>query len=438
MSIEQIQELKFDLQDPNLLDKIADSFNEKIIGESNNKKILFLACLSKDLPQENRISAMISSSSSAGKSNIANRILDAFSEYVIEYTAFTDSHYMRKNENSSLDGKIIKVEQMEKENKEGQADLFRLKHQLSEGKTKTGLSERNEEGKWEAKDMIVHGFPVFISTTTNPEIQIETINRLFLIELDESKSQTARITKQTLNHYSTLKKENTWGIQIIEIKKLVEIYKKRAREIESVIIPFAEKLEKLFPNSNMELRRDLKKILNLTCVIAFSHFANRKSISEVKKVAKNQYELEEEFHYHLLADVEDFQEALKIGKDVIKQTMNKVNSTTIRIIEIVKQLDNLSNGNGCEISQISNEFGYSQNRMRELMKQGIEAGLILTKRNEHNKYSYLPSVKPIQTVLDDSIEFTDDEFDEWFNCMTKEQGRKYKLTKPKTLTHTPS
>ena len=438
MSIEQIQELKFDLQDPNLLDKIADSFNEKIIGESNNKKILFLACLSKDLPQENRISAMISSSSSAGKSNIANRILDAFSEDVIEYTQFTDSFYMRKHGNTSLDGKIIKIEQMEKENKEGQADLFRLKHQLSEGKTKTGLSERNEEGKWEAKDMIVHGYPVFISTTTNPEIQIETINRLFLIELDESKSQTARITKQTLNHYSTLKKENTWGIQIIEIKKLVEIYKKRAREIESVIIPFAEKLEKLFPSNNMELRRDLKKILNLTCVIAFSHFASRKSISEVKKVAKNQYELEEEFHYHLLADVEDFQEALKIGKDVIKQTMNKVNSTTIRIIEIVKQLDNLSNGNGCEISQISNEFGYSQNRMRELMKQGIEAGLILTKRNEHNKYSYFPSVKPIQTVLDDSIEFTDDEFDEWFNCMTKEQGRKYKLTKPKTLTHTPS
>ena len=125
MSLEEIQELKFDLQDPNLLDKIADSFNEKIIGETNNKKILFLACLSKDLPSDYRISAMISSSSSAGKSNITNRILDAFSDDVIEYTQFTDSFYMRKLGNSSLDGKIIKIEQMEKENKEGQADLFR-------------------------------------------------------------------------------------------------------------------------------------------------------------------------------------------------------------------------------------------------------------------------------------------------------------------------
>ena len=155
-------------------------------------------------------------------------------------------------------------------------------------------------------------------------------------------------------------------------------------------------------------------------------------------MAKDQYELQEEFRYHLIADVEDFQEALKIGKDVIKQTMNKVNSTTIRIIEIVKQLDNLSNGNGCEISQISNEFGYSQNRMRELMKQGIEAGLILTKRNEHNRHSYFPSAKPIQTVLDDSIEFTDSEFEEWFENMTREQGRKYQLTTPKTLIHIPS
>ncbi len=438
MSQEEILDLKFDLLDPNLLDKIADSFNEKIIGETNNKKILFLACMSKDLPQENRISAMISSSSSAGKSNITNRILDAFSDDVIEYTQFTDSFYMRKLGNTSLDGKIIKIEQMEKENKEGQADMFRLKHQLSEGKTKTGLSERNEEGKWEAKDMIVDGYPVFISTTTNPEIQIETINRLFLIELDESKEQTARITKQVLSQYSTLKKQNTWGIQINEIKKLTAIYKKRAREIKSVIIPYGPKLEKLFQNANMELRRDLKKILNLTCVIAFSHFARRKALAEVVTVPKDSFEVQKEYHYHLIADVEDFEEAIKIGKDVIRQTMNKVNSTTIQIIEIVKQLDNLSDGNGCEISQISNEMGYSQNRMRELMKQGIEAGLVLTKRNEHNKYSYFPSAKPIQTVLDNSVEFTDSEFDEWLEGITSEQGHKYELKEPKTFTHTPS
>jgi DNA-binding MarR family transcriptional regulator len=438
LSQEEILDLKFDLLDPNLLDKIADSFNEKIIGETNNKKILFLACMSKDLPQENRISAMISSSSSAGKSNITNRILDAFSDDVIEYTQFTDSFYMRKLGNTSLDGKIIKIEQMEKENKEGQADMFRLKHQLSEGKTKTGLSERNEEGKWEAKDMIVDGYPVFISTTTNPEIQIETINRLFLIELDESKEQTARITKQVLSQYSTLKKQNTWGIQINEIKKLTAIYKKRAREIKSVIIPYGPKLEKLFQNANMELRRDLKKILNLTCVIAFSHFARRKALAEVVTVPKDSFEVQKEYHYHLIADVEDFEEAIKIGKDVIRQTMNKVNSTTIQIIEIVKQLDKLSDGNGCEISQISNEMGYSQNRMRELMKQGIEAGLVLTKRNEHNKYSYFPSAKPIQTVLDNSVEFTDSEFDEWLESITSEQGHKYELKEPKTFTHTPS
>ena len=188
----------------------------------------------------------------------------------------------------------------------------------------------------------------------------------------------------------------------------------------------------------MELRRDLKKILNLTCVIAFSHFARRKALAEVVTVPKDSFEVQKEYHYHLIADVEDFEEAIKIGKDVIRQTMNKVYSTTIQIIEIVKQLDNLSDGNGCEISQISNEMGYSQNRMRELMKQGIEAGLVLTKRNEHNKYSYFPSAKPIQTVLDNSVEFTDSEFDEWLEGITSEQGHKYELKEPKTFTHSPS
>ncbi|MEE9242248.1 MAG: hypothetical protein V3U12_03735 [Nitrosopumilaceae archaeon] len=58
--------------------KIDESFRPKIVGEDNNIKLLLLACISKDLPKKNRLSVIITSQSSAGKSNLINTILEPF------------------------------------------------------------------------------------------------------------------------------------------------------------------------------------------------------------------------------------------------------------------------------------------------------------------------------------------------------------------------
>ena len=94
---------KFNLQDHDLLDKIAESLNQKIIGETNNKKIIFLVCLTKDLQRDERLSLIISSVSSAGKSNLLNNVLEIFKKDVIDFTEFTQSYYQRQM--SNLNGK---------------------------------------------------------------------------------------------------------------------------------------------------------------------------------------------------------------------------------------------------------------------------------------------------------------------------------------------
>ena len=90
------------------------------------------------MQRDERLSLIISSVSSAGKSNLLNNVLEIFKKDVIDFTEFTQSYYQRQMTN--VNGKIIKVEQMEKTNQRGQVTISQLKHQLSEGKTKIGLS----------------------------------------------------------------------------------------------------------------------------------------------------------------------------------------------------------------------------------------------------------------------------------------------------------
>jgi len=46
---------KYDPKDPEILSKIVDGYKSKIVGEENNIKFLFCACISKDLPKEYRL-----------------------------------------------------------------------------------------------------------------------------------------------------------------------------------------------------------------------------------------------------------------------------------------------------------------------------------------------------------------------------------------------
>ena len=167
-----------ELADPNILEKIVSCYRSKIIGEENNIKLLWCACLSKDLPKEFRSSIIITSQSSAGKSTLVNNVLQPFEDDVLDYTDFTEAFLKRAIDD--LNGKIFKVEQMERTNDKKQISMFTFKFLLSEGKIKVGLIDKNDKGKNEPKIHEVRGIPVYISTLTSYNIDPETQNRTFL------------------------------------------------------------------------------------------------------------------------------------------------------------------------------------------------------------------------------------------------------------------
>ena len=419
---------KFNLQDHDLLDKITESLNQKIIGETNNKKIIFLVCLTKDLQRDERLSLIISSVSSAGKSNLLNSVLEIFKKDVIDFTEFTSAYFHRKMGN--LNGKILKFEQMEKTNQRGQVTMSFLKHQLSEGKTKMGLVDRDEDGKWSTKELEVNGIPVYISTTTNPNIDSETLNRMILMQIDETEIQTEKITSFTLNKYSSPRVNDTWQNELKELRKLVTYYQELGKETTEILIPFAKKLEGKFPK-NTEIRRDLKFILNLTKAIAFCHSANRKRVRDnngESQILDQFAKTEKVYRYSLIAELDDFKEALEIGKDIFSQTLNKLNKSTMEIITHARDLD--KEGLGFTSSDMARVSGLSQNRAREKINQGLEAGFFTREGNK--PITYKLTKKKLEVLSIDGIKFTDLEFKKWFTESYSKYNGRFEISFPHT------
>jgi len=142
----------------NVLNALSSDFSQKLIGEEKNIKTAICALISKDLPKEYRFSLMVVNPSSTGKSYFINTLLEPFKESgdVIELTNFTEAYLKRSV--SNVNGKIIKLEQLESKDEKGNIALNGIKHLMSEGEYVSGIVDVDEHGKRVAKEFKIVGF----------------------------------------------------------------------------------------------------------------------------------------------------------------------------------------------------------------------------------------------------------------------------------------
>jgi len=432
---------KFDPKDIDILDKIAVSYNKKIVGESDLIKFLVCCYISKDLPRDYRLHTIIASQSSAGKSSIVRTVAEPFSKYMVDYTNFTSAFLKRQQ--GSMDGKILLLEQLEKTNDRNEASLFDLKFLMSEGKLKVGVVEKDDKGKNTPVTLEVTGIPVFISTSTNMRIDPESLNRTFLNQIDESVEQTQRITERQLEKFTTLGINDEWVEEKLHLTELFEKYRKLSWQIKDVVLPFAAKLNGKVPCENLTIRRDLPKILSLTAVLAFIHASRRRRIQypEGKHFIVGSFaETEERNQYTIIAEPEDFKEALKIAGTTIKQTLNKVNQVSMDLYaKIIELYDNKLYNNptldengkvpGVTIRDVSEKIGKSPNRTRELMAPLEQAGY-LTRDMTQKVHRFIPTGKKFTEINIYDLSFTEAEFEEWYNREIAKRGHSLTVIEP--------
>jgi len=403
----------------NILGEVVRLYNPKIKGEENNVKFLFCACISKNLPRDYRLHVIITSQSSGGKSNLVNTILEPFKEDVLDFTEYTSAFLNRSQ--SDMDGLIFKMEQMEKTNDKKQVTLASMKFLLSEGKMRIGLVDKNEKGQNTPKILEVNGIPVFISTSTNYNIDPETLNRTFLMQVDESEEQTKRIITHVLDKYSSINYGIEWENNLQKLYEISQIYKEVSKQFKGIYIPFSDKIRDLIPSVNLTMRRDLPKILNLTCIIAFLNFTKRKKIPfDGGQYFYDDLKANKMSSYYLIAEPKDFKQALQIGGETIQQTLNKINSSSMDIYKTFLKMYNENPLGGVTTSDLKTMTSLSQNRVGELLKQLYDMGF-LRRDKEGKEFRYFPTEKKFENIRVDEIEFSEQDLTQWLETQGMKQ-----------------
>lgn len=363
---------------------------------------------------------MVVNPSSTGKSYFINSILEPFREndYVIDYTDFTTAYFKRKYEN--VNGLIFKIEQLESKNDNGQLSFDKIKHLMSEGVLRFGNVDKDDKGQQGTKEFEVRGIPIFFTTATSSKIDPETENRFLMMELDESQQQTENIINYTLNKVSTIKNDEKWETSKKKLAKLFKDYKKASMYVEDIQIPFANKLFTLLPK-NLEIRRDLTKIIALTRIIAFINYEKRDKLQNNKPqhLITGTFGETEEFHKGIIiATVQDFEEALEIAGKTITRTINKTTQKTMDLFKFIKKLSNdkgIDEDSGVTMNEVVKSSGLAGTTVRDHIKSLTNNGFLLADYSE-KEHRYYPLDKDFTKIQNNTVDFTTEEYQSWLKA----------------------
>ena len=131
----------------------------------------------------------------------------------------------------------------------------------------------------------------------------------------------------------------------------------------------------------------------------------------------------------MIVEPSDFKEALKIGSQTIKQTLNKLNQSSMDIYERLVKLS-ADHEDGISIKEIAKEIGYSTNRARELLNQLLNSGHATRERSSTREFLYSPTEKRFENITTKEIVFSDQDLKEWINSEIGENSDKFTVLYP--------
>jgi DNA primase len=259
------------LRDPRLLDRVLEDFDKcGAVGEETNKRIAYLAAVSRLL--EKPLAIVVQSASSAGKSSLMEAVLDFVPEEQREnYTAMTGQalFYMGQK---NLKHKILAIS----EQRGADAASYPLKLLQSEGVLKIASTGKDPvSGKLVTHDYEVEGPVMLFLTTTAQDVDEELLNRAITLTVNEDREQTRAIHRRQ-------REARTIEGHLLRRKraKLVRLHRNAQRLLRPITVVNNHAVGE-FPDYMTRARRDHAKLLTLIEAIALLHQHQR----EIKTIA---------------------------------------------------------------------------------------------------------------------------------------------------------
>ncbi len=312
---ERAEALAF-LKDPRLLDRIVEDFERcGLVGETTNKKIAYLAAVSRHL--DSPLAVVVQSSSAAGKSTLMDAALQFVPEEErIQFSAMTGQslYYMELD----LKHKVLAIVE-----EEGAAKAaYALKLLQSEGALSIASTGKDPStGKLVTHQYRVEGPVMMFLTTTAIDIDEELLNRCLVLSVDEDREQTQAIHRmqreaQTLE--GLLKRE--------ERRDIVRLHQNAQRLLRPLFVanPFAGKLT--FLDRLTRTRRDHAKYLTLIRAIALLHQHQRPVLTAMRRGKTLEY---------IEVTREDLEVANQLTVEIMGRSLDELPPQTRRLLSLI-------------------------------------------------------------------------------------------------------
>jgi len=308
------------LEDPRLMDRVLEDFARcGVVGEETNKKVAYLAAVSRLM--ESPLAVVVQSSSAAGKSSLMEAVLSLMPEdQRVQYSAMTGQalFYMGQTD---LKNKILAI--VEEEG--AQRAAYALKLLQSEGTlTIASTGKDAATGKLVTHQYCVEGPVMIFLTTTAIEVDEELLNRCLVLTVDEDREQTRaihRIQRQAQTLAGLLARS--------ERQDILNLHRAAQRLLKpiAVVNPFADKLS--FPDGLTRTRRDHMKFLTLIRAVTLLHQYQR----PVQTVAHGDKVLE-----YIESTLADIDMAAELIKQVLGRSLDELPPQTRRMLLLIDEM----------------------------------------------------------------------------------------------------
>ena len=232
------------LKAANLLDNINEQIERAgIVGEENNRLLLFVVASSYAMPQT--LHALIQGASGSGKTRLLGTVAELIPvEEVERYTRVTEGSFYNGGEYDFVN-KLLCFEDLDGLKEEA---LFAVRELQSNGIIRGATSVKNELGNVEKANRTVRGPIASLSCTTKADVYEDNISRCFVVAVDESHEQSLRIIEY----------QNKWSagkVDRAEEKQVRRFLQNCLRMLEplEVINPYAERIR--LPEEAHKIRR---------------------------------------------------------------------------------------------------------------------------------------------------------------------------------------
>jgi hypothetical protein len=313
LSLEQEKQAKQFLASPQLLERTNDMIGKSgMIGEENNRLLMYLIFTSRKLAQPLHIVSL--GSSGSGKTYLQEKIGELIPEEdKIEITTLSENafYYFGQRE---LKNKLILIEDLDG----AESSLYPLRELQSKKKISKTIAHKNTKGETRTIHLVVEG-PVSVGgCTTQEHIYEDNANRSFLIYLDESKEQDQRIMEYQ-------RKLSARKINIEAEQKIKELLKNTQRVLQpiAVVNPFAEYLN--IPEEVLKPRRTNHHYLQFIEAVTYYHQFQREQKAD-----------EETGELYIETTLEDVKQTNTLLKEILLRKSDELTGACRNYLESVK------------------------------------------------------------------------------------------------------